>query len=464
MDRFLRKIDQFRTLPSELKEANAMGGTFSIFAFVVLAFLLLSELWDFISTQEYTNITMNPVQSDTLWIHFDVTLFQLPCEHTSTIVYDTFRETELEITSSTIKKTPIEEGKKVDWTKSKTTTKGKDDVIPLVDKTEKHPELDQDWDVSSVIMSQHIEFKDVIKKHDFTFVNFYADWCSHCKKFAPTWNAAEAEADTFKDQFKDADGQSLVVKMIRVNCVDFKNVCSDQNIRYYPNVRLYKSDATYTQYEGKREQAPLINFLKTELGKSHHEGYENMDKANERNSGCRISGSIQTKRVPGEFHFQVGGEEDSLVPSMTNVSHHIHHLVFADLTNEQWNAHSRRLSRELLRGVNPLHEKSFVSSKSHFSPQHFLQVVATEVQGQLVYQTTAQSHFKPEDRSAVPQAKFAYTISPMTVKVRYARKPLYQFFTSLCAMCGGAFTLIKVMYGTAVFINERYKRSVGRLG
>lgn len=47
-------------------------------------------------------------------------------------------------------------------------------------------ELDADWS-SSHDGFRHKSFEHVIQGHDFTFINFFAGWCSHCQKFAPEW-------------------------------------------------------------------------------------------------------------------------------------------------------------------------------------------------------------------------------------------------------------------------------------
>merc|ERR1719483_353443 len=64
----------------------------------------------------------------------------------------------------------------------------------LVQHTDEHPELDMDWDHTSEAFKK-MRFEDVIRYHDFTYVNFYADWCVHCRQFAPLWNASEQLAD-----------------------------------------------------------------------------------------------------------------------------------------------------------------------------------------------------------------------------------------------------------------------------
>ncbi len=83
---------------------------------------------------------------------------------------------------------------------------------------EDHPELEADWDSTSDQFEHH-DFEKVLLFHDFTMVNFYADWCIHCRRFAPIWKEAEDETDdiTFRDKFRNV----VHAKLLRVNCVNF---------------------------------------------------------------------------------------------------------------------------------------------------------------------------------------------------------------------------------------------------
>lgn len=66
-------------------------------------------------------------------------------------------------------------------------------------------ELDSDWSSSSD-QFKHDDFQKVIDAHDFTFVNFYADWCPHCRQFASTWGQFEDQLNSGQDPVLDADG------------------------------------------------------------------------------------------------------------------------------------------------------------------------------------------------------------------------------------------------------------------
>ena len=54
-------------------------------------------------------------------------------------------------------------------------------------------------------------FEAVVDAHDFTMINFYADWCGHCREFAPTWNELETSVNERKISAVDADGNAANV-------------------------------------------------------------------------------------------------------------------------------------------------------------------------------------------------------------------------------------------------------------
>lgn len=456
MYQWLRKIDGFRSLPRELTESTAYGGWFSIASIVIIITLFFSEFLDFITPQENTTIKMQQFEKETLFIHFDITMFAIDCEHTNLLAFDAFREAEMELRSSLITRTPVATNGTLMHDQSYTRTHNDP---PLVSKFSKS-ELDWDWDVSSKVIKSGISFKEVLEAHDFTFLNFYADWCSHCKAFSSIWNEVETEVDTKK--YVDAEGKELKVKLLRVNCVEFPKECHQQSVRYYPTVRMYRPDGTFSAYEGDRTNSQLMGFIERIASNSHHSDFGEEDES--ALNGCRLTGSIEILRVPSEFHFQVKAQDKSLVPSLTNVSHQVHQMVFADDDLDDWSTITRSLPLEILENLNPLGGMSFITDRKNQSPQHFFQVVSTNYYQNLIYQVTAQSHLKEEDRHAVPKAKFSYTISPMTVEIAYSRKPFYQFLTSVCALLGGAYTIIRVLFGATDFVAKKMKRNVGKLG
>ena len=46
------------------------------------------------------------------------------------------------------------------------------------------------------------------------------------------------------------------------------------------------------------------------------------------------------------------------------------------------------------------------------------------------------------DEEDVPEARFAYNLSPMSVLVRSERRPSYDFLTKVLAIVGGTFSLV----------------------
>ncbi|KAG7562713.1 hypothetical protein FFLO_01873 [Filobasidium floriforme] len=78
------------------------------------------------------------------------------------------------------------------------------------------------------------------------FVKFYAPWCGHCKKLAPTW----AELGTaMKDKLAIAE----------VNCEALPALCKKHKITGYPTLNLYNAGAV-KPYNGPRKLNKMQEF------------------------------------------------------------------------------------------------------------------------------------------------------------------------------------------------------------
>jgi len=82
------------------------------------------------------------------------------------------------------------------------------------------------------------------------FVKFYAPWCGHCKKLAPTWSQY---ATTVKER-------QLPYKVAKVDCTIQKDVCQKFAIRGYPTLKLLKGGDAF-DYNGGREEASFLKFV-----------------------------------------------------------------------------------------------------------------------------------------------------------------------------------------------------------
>mgnify|MGYP003984189385 CR=1 FL=1 len=87
---------------------------------------------------------------------------------------------------------------------------------------------------------------------------FFAEWCGHCKKFKPIYE------DELPTQITD----------LKINCT-IETIDADKNeelvkqydVKGFPTVILELADGTKIPYDGPRETAPIIEFLKTNVPK-----------------------------------------------------------------------------------------------------------------------------------------------------------------------------------------------------
>ena len=91
-------------------------------------------------------------------------------------------------------------------------------------------------------------------KDGFTFVKFYAPWCGHCKRLAPTWDELAAKAQGYK--------------VAKVDCTVEQKVCNEHGIRGYPTLFMFGNGQKLgDRYNGQRTLEAMNEFATSKLEK-----------------------------------------------------------------------------------------------------------------------------------------------------------------------------------------------------
>ncbi len=72
------------------------------------------------------------------------------------------------------------------------------------------------------------------------FIKFYAPWCGHCKKLAPTWSEL---ADELKHNKQVSIGQ--------VDCTQAQDLCKKLEISGYPTLKTIYAGQPGAQFRGE---------------------------------------------------------------------------------------------------------------------------------------------------------------------------------------------------------------------
>ena len=452
----LKDIDAFRTVPIELSQPTLGGGIVTIIGSVVALCLMYFEFITMISTTEHTEILMDQSGGEFLTVNIDIEFFDLECKHLQIGIRDSFGSDRLEIGKS-IKKTSIDhEGRRgLAYTQDE-----EYDLDKVKLSTSEQLEVDTDW-ISSSDNVGHDVYK-LLESHDFTVILFYIRAtrrnpdirpCGACKLMRPQW-------DPFEDAVNNKYDSSLI-RAVRINCADFERQCAELDIRRFPMIRLYKRLSSTKDYKapppGPVSMDVLLKMVELEI---------ESEKSNGRFSkihqyfpeGCRVQGALSVARVPGTLHFEaVPSREYHLNPSLTNISHVVHHLSFGD--QGEWLATQRNknsVPHSMVKYVATLDGQTFATQKFHEAPHHYMKVVSTRFQivasglyavntalpPVFSHQYSAQSRIASVGRHDPPSAKFSFDIAPVQVRVTQEHgRPWYDFLTSVMAIVGGVVSI-----------------------
>lgn len=96
-----------------------------------------------------------------------------------------------------------------------------------------------DFDPSSIAIAT---------RHNRAFVKFFAPWCGHCKKLAPTWELLAQSADLSGAQIG------------RVDCTSNAALCKSYGVRAFPALIMVEPGGQLRNHGGARDLRSLAEF------------------------------------------------------------------------------------------------------------------------------------------------------------------------------------------------------------
>lgn len=261
----------------------------------------------------------------------------------------------------------------------------------------------------------------------------------------------------------------------KVDCMDQADLCREQTIMAFPTLRFYhEGKAVLPDYKMDRTLVAMLGFAKRKL--EMDERFRDWEKKNEdsddterekkrqlyqqhrpEHPGCQVSGHLMVNRVPGNFHIEAKSKNYNLNAAMTNLTHVVNHLSFGEPIDPK-----DRKTKRILKQVEDKHKQFapmdgtyYVTKQFHAAYHHYIKVVSTHLNmgssnanKLITYQFLEQSQTVYYDEKSVPEARFSYDLSPMSVVVSKEGRKWYDYLTSLCAIIGGTFTTLGLIDAT----------------
>lgn len=129
-----------------------------------------------------------------------------------------------------------------------------DNEIPHGDDAEK-----ADGDAVATTKGKLVELtEDNFAKHVSSgnhFVKFYAPWCSHCQRLAPTWEQLAKTLQNVPD-----------VSIAKIDCTVYRPICQDFEVKGYPTLLWIEDGKKIEKYSGARGHDELQAYVKKMLG------------------------------------------------------------------------------------------------------------------------------------------------------------------------------------------------------
>ena len=186
--------------------------------------------------------------------------------------------------------------------------------------------------------------------------------------------------------------------------------------------------------------------------------------------GCQLTGHIMVDKAPGKFLIHAQSYGHVMAPHMTNLSHIVHHFSFGDADDQDY-MESRRLPglpNGIAKSLHPMDDNVYVTGELHQAYHHHLRVIATDFRGKVfnlarekvrrVYRILCNSQLSTYREHIVPEAKFSYDLSPISVSYVEESRHWYDYITGVLAIVGGTFTVVGMLESSMGSLSSKKKR------
>ena len=428
----------------------------SLVALGIMSILFFSETAAFASTRIVTSITLDENTQPQLRLNFNITMLDVHCDYVSVDVWDALGTNRQNVTKNVEKWQMSQDG----------------DVRLFSGRNREQREVrheEHDRTLEEMHAEDGVHAMDLTKdnwdewmsEHELAFVDLFAPWCVWCQRLAPTW-------EKFAQEVKK---ENMPVGVGKVDCMAEADLCRTQKVMAFPTVRWYQAgEAVSPDYKMDRTVQALVGFAKRKLEmdqkwkdwdkKAVETGESDEERERKRklfsqsrpeHPACQVSGHLMVNRVPGNFHIEAKSKNHNLNSAMTNLTHIVNHLSFGDPMDQQARRTKRILKQvpEEHQQFQPMDGSMYLTRDFHQAYHHYIKVVSTHLNvgssdaNQMVtYQFLEQSQIVYYDVNNVPEARFSYDLSPMSVVVEKEGRKWYDYLTSLCAIIGGTFTTL----------------------
>mmetsp|Transcript_2679 Transcript_2679/g.6169 ORF Transcript_2679/g.6169 Transcript_2679/m.6169 type:complete len:478 (+) Transcript_2679:169-1602(+) len=452
---FIKYFDFYKNIQMDIREKTEVGGAVSMGAAVMMAMLFICETYSYIQGVPVHSITVDDHDNfspttGAFWVNFDVTFPAVTCDHISVDVEDRLGSRVFDIQKN-VEKIPLDEaGVESAILPDEIHIKAPEGHVSMKELQEVIQNADVFSKSNDSVLLEADGFEEWVQSHEWALVNFRVEWCPWCQMLVPVWKSAAAILN------KREAGS---VELATVECTKHMDLCKKAGVTAFPTIKLYHwGKHVPPDYKGKRTVNDIVHFAETAAQQKEQaeKAGVNITDTHRNDVGCTVVGHLFVHKVPGRIQFSLKSDQHTFNHEYVNFTHQVHHMSFNDIPETEQQMEAIMLDHEIQDKVSKWLSQTFTSHTKHTTHEHYLKIVEYEYKNRgfgwanadRIYEHSISSHSYATDKH-LSAVKFHYDLSPLQVSVEYKSRPWFSFITMVCALIGGAWSIMSVVNDVA---------------